>query len=83
MRIQRKLPYLREPVKLRGWVYRTARNAVIDHYRPRLGLSLTATKSRVRRTRLMLREMLAQCCRFEFDRRGKVIEAIPRKSCDC
>jgi hypothetical protein len=44
---------------------------------------LTATKSRVRRARLMLREMLDQCCRFEFDQRGRVIEAIPRDGCDC
>jgi RNA polymerase sigma-70 factor, ECF subfamily len=48
-----------------------------------LGLSLTATKSRVRRARLMLREMLDQCCRFEFDRRGRVIEATPRGECEC
>ena len=141
VRIHKRLPDLREPAKLQGWVYRIARNAVIDHYRTRkehlplnfeleaedlegrdavdlsgslrnfiaalppsyreplvrhefqgepikevatsLGLSLTAAKSRVRRARLMLREMLDQCCRFEFDRRGRVIEAVPRKRCDC
>ncbi|MGH8020440.1 MAG: sigma-70 family RNA polymerase sigma factor [Opitutaceae bacterium] len=141
VRIQKRLPGLQEPAKLQGWVYRIARNAVIDHYRARrqhmpldfevetddptgrdavdltpalrrfvaalppacreplvrhefqgealqevaaaLGLSLTATKSRVRRARLMLREMLDRCCRFEFDRRGKVIEATPRDMCDC
>jgi RNA polymerase sigma-70 factor (ECF subfamily) len=48
-----------------------------------LGLSLTAAKSRVRRGRLMLRKMLDQCCRFEFDRRGRVIEATPRARCEC
>jgi len=48
-----------------------------------LGLTLTATKSRVRRGRLMLREMLDRCCRFEFDRRGRVIEAIPKEACPC
>jgi len=141
VRIRKRLPSLRDPAKLQGWVYRIARNAVIDHYRTRreqlpldfdleandpagrdavdlspslrkfiaalppayreplvrhefqgeplqevaaaLGLSLTATKSRVRRARLMLREMLDRCCRFEFDQRGKVIEAIPRAQCDC
>lgn len=141
VRIHKRLPDLRDPVKLQGWVYRIARNAVIDHYRTRrehipldfelesedpagrdrvdlspalhkfvtalppkyreplvrhefqgeaiqdvasaLGLSLTATKSRVRRARLRLREMLDQCCRFEFDQRGRVIEAIPRYPCDC
>lgn len=141
VRIHKRLPDLREPAKLQGWVYRIARNAVIDHYRTRkehlpldfelesedpsgrdavdltptlrsfiaalpenyreplvrhefqgeplqdvaraLGLSLTATKSRVRRARLILREMLDQCCRFEFDQRGRVIEATPRTRCDC
>ena len=141
VRILQRLPDLREPAKLQGWVYRVARNAVIDHYRTRrphlpldfdleagdpegrdsvdlsgslrkfiaalppayreplvrheyhgeslqevattLGLTLTATKSRVRRARLRLREMLEQCCRFQFDQRGKVIEATPRKRCDC
>ena len=141
VRIHKRLPNLREPAKLQGWVYRIARNAVIDHYRTRrkhlpldfelevedpegrdvvdlsaalrkfvaalpkayreplirhefqgeslqdvatsFGLSLTATKSRVRRARLMLRQMLDQCCRFEFDQRGRVIEAIPRAPCDC
>lgn len=141
VRIHKRLPDLREPAKLQGWVFRIARNAVIDHYRTRrehlpldfelesedpagedavdlspalrkfiaalpptyreplvrhefqgealqdvaesLGLSLTATKSRVRRARLMLREMFDQCCRFEFDRRGRVIEAIPRGPNDC
>ncbi|MFI5357555.1 MAG: sigma-70 family RNA polymerase sigma factor [Opitutales bacterium] len=141
VRIHKALPVLREPARLQGWVYRIARNAVIDHYRTRrehlpldfdleaadpegrdavdlsgslrkfmaalppayreplvrhefqgealpdvavaLGLTLSATKSRVRRARLMLRKMLDQCCRFEFDQRGRVIEAVPRKRCDC
>jgi RNA polymerase sigma-70 factor (ECF subfamily) len=149
VRIQKRLPGLRDPAKLQGWIYRIARNAVIDHYRARrehvpldfelesedpegrdlvdlshslrrfiaalpaqyreplvrhefqgepmqevataLGLSLTATKTRVRRARMMLRKMLDQCCRFEFDRLGRVIEAVPRvkdacdssRSCDC
>jgi len=48
-----------------------------------LGISLTATKSRVQRARSMLRKMLDECCRFEFDRRGRVIEATPRESCEC
>lgn len=136
IRIQKSLPELRDPSKLQGWVYRIARNAIIDHYRSRrehvpleehpadedptgrdavdltpslrqfiaalpptyrepvvrhelqgesldeiaasLGLTLTATKSRVRRGRLMLREMLDRCCQFEFDQRGRVIEATPR-----
>jgi RNA polymerase sigma-70 factor (ECF subfamily) len=52
----------------------------------RLGLSLSGAKSRIQRARAQLGEMLAQCCRFEFDRRGRVIEAIPREpgeNCEC
>lgn len=48
-----------------------------------LGLSLTATKSRVQRARHMLRGMLDRCCTFEFDRRGKVISATPKSTCVC
>jgi RNA polymerase sigma-70 factor, ECF subfamily len=39
----------------------------------RLGLSLTAVKSRVRRGRGMLKKKLQDCCRLEFDRLGKII----------
>ena len=39
----------------------------------RLDLSLTAVKSRVQRGRAMLKKKLQDCCRFEFDRHGKVI----------
>jgi len=141
VRIQKRLRTLHDTSKIQGWVYRIARNAVIDHYRARrehvpidfeveaedpvgeaavdlrpglrrfiaelpasyrepllrhefqgesldevavaLGLSLTATKSRVRRARIMLRAMLDRCCRFEFDRRGRVIAATPRSACPC
>ena len=141
IRIQKRLPTLHDTSKIQGWVYRIARNAVIDYYRTRrehlpidfeledddpagedvvdlrpslrrfiaelpanyreplirhefqgepleevataLGLSLTATKSRVRRARLMLRALLDRCCRFEFDRRGRVIAATARGVCAC
>jgi len=144
IRVHRQLSTLRDTSKLQGWVYRIARNAIIDnlrtlksrrehaaspedgvdiakpsgsealdltptlrrmvdelpgHYRDALirhefegqpirslatslGISETATKSRVRRARMLIRQMLDQCCRFEFDRRGRVIEAIP-KNCPC
>jgi RNA polymerase sigma-70 factor (ECF subfamily) len=140
LRIHRSLPNLHHPEKLQGWVYRIARNAVVDHYRGRrdheelkadpapeptdnkgavdltpslrrfiaqlpptyrepleqhvfrgkglaevakgLRISLTATKSRVLRARAMLRKMLDECCRFEFDHRGRVIEATPRAPCE-
>lgn len=52
----------------------------------REGLSLTAVKSRVRRGRAMLKKKLQDCCRFEFDRHGKVIGWERRravKRCRC
>jgi RNA polymerase sigma-70 factor (ECF subfamily) len=68
----------REPIELHEF-----RGVPLDNVAKQLGLSLTATKSRVRRGRLMLRKMLDQCCRFEFDRRGRVIDYTPRSECDC
>jgi RNA polymerase sigma-70 factor (ECF subfamily) len=46
----------------------------------RLGLSLAATKSRIRRGRLIVRERLLKCCHFEFDRRGTLIDCTPRST---
>jgi RNA polymerase sigma-70 factor (ECF subfamily) len=47
----------------------------------RLGISLPAAKSRVQRGKKMLREYLLLCCRFQFDRLGKVIDYHPRNPC--
>ena len=51
----------------------------------RMGLSLTAVKSRVRRGRAMLKKKLQDCCRLEFDRMGKVIgyERRRKQTCPC
>jgi len=49
----------------------------------RLGLSLTAAKTRVRRGRRMLKAKLQACCRFEFDRLGRVIGWERRKLLCC
>ena len=137
------LASLRDESKLRSWLYRIARNAIVDHYRARTptvalpewlthpeadpgdqvpqelsaclqpmiqllpetyreavilselqgltqkevgrrqGLSLPGAKSRIQRGRALLREMLTDCCRFEFDRRGRVCayEQKEGKSC--
>jgi RNA polymerase sigma-70 factor (ECF subfamily) len=40
----------------------------------RQGLSLSGAKSRVQRARDKLRDMLLQCCHFEFDRRGRILD---------
>jgi RNA polymerase sigma-70 factor (ECF subfamily) len=49
----------------------------------RMDLSLTAVKSRVQRGRAMLKRKLQDCCRFEFDRLGKLIGYERRKRCGC
>jgi len=46
-----------------------------------LGLSLSGAKSRVQRGREMLRQMLLECCHFEFDRRGTLIDYRPNPQC--
>ncbi len=46
-----------------------------------LGISLPAVKSRVLRGRELLREMLLDCCHFEFSKRGEVIGFTPRRYC--
>lgn len=52
-----------------------------------LGLSLSGAKSRIQRGRVMLRDALLECCHFEFDHRGSVIDYIQRqercRQCAC
>jgi RNA polymerase sigma-70 factor (ECF subfamily) len=47
----------------------------------KLGISVSGAKSRVQRGREMLREALLECCHFEFDLRGQVMDYIPRPGC--
>lgn len=134
LKVHERLPSLRDNGKMESWLYRIARNTLIDHARrsrpseelpenlatdspepdlpdlrpailrfldqlpaedrealrlteyegltqkqlaEHLGVSLSGAKSRVQRARARLGRLLDQCCRFEFDRRGRVIEAIP------
>lgn len=49
----------------------------------RIGISLSGAKSRVQRGRQHLKQMLLDCCSFEFDRRGHVIECTPRGKAGC
>jgi RNA polymerase sigma-70 factor (ECF subfamily) len=46
-----------------------------------LGISLSGAKSRVQRAREKLRDMLLNCCHFEFDRRGRVVDYYQRCCC--
>jgi RNA polymerase sigma-70 factor, ECF subfamily len=47
----------------------------------KLGLSLTATKSRVLRGKLMVRGLMEADCQFEYDRLGQVIGYRRRYGC--
>ena len=47
----------------------------------RLGISLSATKSRVRRGRQQVRALLEDCCRMVYDARGKVVDYERRRPC--
>jgi len=44
----------------------------------RLDLSYSGAKSRVQRGRRLLREALVNCCHVELDRRGGIIDYVPR-----
>lgn len=48
-----------------------------------LGLSLSGAKSRVQRGRKLLKEALLDCCHFDFDRRGAIIDYQPRQCPTC
>lgn len=48
-----------------------------------LGLSLSATKSRVQRARKKLARALLACCHLELDPRGGVVDWVPRRRCAC
>ena len=47
----------------------------------RLGISVSGVKSRVRRGRQKLRDLLLECCHVELDRRGRVMDYYERCCC--
>lgn len=47
----------------------------------RLGISFSGAKSRVQRAREKLKQQLLECCHFELDRRGGIINYQPRCQC--
>lgn len=49
----------------------------------RLGISFSGAKSRVQRARLMVKDLLMQCCHIEFDRYGNVLDYHPVSCCCC
>jgi RNA polymerase sigma-70 factor (ECF subfamily) len=47
----------------------------------RLGLSFSGAKSRVQRARSKIKDMLMQCCHFELDRRGMIMDYYEHCCC--
>jgi RNA polymerase sigma-70 factor, ECF subfamily len=46
------------------------------------GLSLSGAKSRIQRGRKLLKRLLMDCCRLEFDRQGNLFNYEPVDNCD-
>ena len=67
------LPRLLRVLELSGCI------VTVDAMGKRLGLSSSGAKSRVQRARSQLKKLLLDCCRFELDRRGNVLEMVPRR----
>jgi RNA polymerase sigma-70 factor, ECF subfamily len=53
----------------------------VKQYAEREGISYAAAKSRVQRSRKMLKEMMMNCCDYQFDKYGKVISITPKICC--
>jgi RNA polymerase sigma-70 factor, ECF subfamily len=47
----------------------------------RLGISFSGAKSRVQRARAKIKEQLLNCCHFQFDYAGRIIEYQSRCAC--
>jgi RNA polymerase sigma-70 factor, ECF subfamily len=47
----------------------------------RLGISVSGAKSRVQRARAHMKRLMLECCHFEFDRLGGVVNYYPRVDC--
>jgi RNA polymerase sigma-70 factor, ECF subfamily len=47
----------------------------------KLGISPSGARSQVQRAREKLKEILLDCCHFDFDRRGSVTDYQPRPDC--
>jgi RNA polymerase sigma-70 factor, ECF subfamily len=54
----------------------------IKEYAEKTGISYTAAKSRVQRSRKMLKEMMMDCCHYQFDTYGTVISITPKSCCN-
>jgi RNA polymerase sigma-70 factor, ECF subfamily len=47
----------------------------------RLGISFSGAKSRVQRARAKIKDQLLDCCHFQFDHAGRIIDYQSRRAC--
>jgi RNA polymerase sigma-70 factor (ECF subfamily) len=81
------LPYVKQLVDSLPFEYREA--LILTEYQgltqrelaEKLGITLSGAKSRVQRAREKVKNMLLDCCHFQFDRLGRIINFEP--NCDC
>lgn len=52
-------------------------------YAQKIGISYTAAKSRIQRSRKLLKDMMMACCHYEFDKYGTVLNITPHSCCCC
>lgn len=52
-------------------------------YAEKIGISYSGAKSRVQRVRKMLKDILMNCCHYQFDKYGTVIGIYPVNCCCC
>lgn len=55
----------------------------ISEYAASAGISYTAAKTRIFRAKRMLKDMLMQCCHYQFDKYGTVLDISPAGCCCC
>jgi RNA polymerase sigma-70 factor (ECF subfamily) len=47
----------------------------------RLGISFSGARSRVQRARAKIKEQLLNCCQFQFDHAGRIIDYQSQRAC--
>ena len=52
-------------------------------YAERKGIAYSTAKSRVQRSRKLLRDRLMRCCHYQFDKYGTVLGITPKHCCCC
>ncbi len=81
------LPYVKKLIDDLPYDYRQA--LILTEYEgftqkelvERLGISISGAKSRVQRARAKVKQLLLDCCHFQLDRLGGIIDYAP--NCDC